>query len=167
MRRAASASSAATSPAARSACITSSILDAQTVTVLDGASTLYSGRAYGVADRGIGQVVFGMLSGSSSGSPFRIDDLTVSGTAVQQIPAVIEFLPATRLGVSEPPDVALRRGRGGERFDQIVPDGTTVDLELASGPVAAIGGASATTSLGRASFLPQHRHRRHFYAASP
>ena len=127
-------------------------LDAQTVTVLDGASTLYSGRAYGVADRGIGQVVFGMLSGSSSGSPFRIDDLTVSGTAVQQIPAVIEFLQQPgwafpNLPMSPSVEVAVVNV-----FDQIVPDGTTVDLELASGPAAAIGGASATTSLGQASF---------------
>ncbi|WP_423925040.1 hypothetical protein [Dokdonella sp.] len=54
-------------------------MDARTSTIILGGTTLAKGRAFGIADRGIGAVLFG-YSTLSSGSSFDLDNLTVSGT---------------------------------------------------------------------------------------
>lgn len=51
---------------------------ARTSTVILGSTTVASGRAFGISDRGIGSLLMG-YSSSSNGSPFDLDNLKISG----------------------------------------------------------------------------------------
>ena len=53
-------------------------MDARTSTIVLGGTTVASGRAFGVADRGIGSLLIGYLA-SSSGNTFDLDNLKISG----------------------------------------------------------------------------------------
>ncbi|MEP6880885.1 MAG: hypothetical protein ABI866_02775 [Dokdonella sp.] len=53
-------------------------MDARTSTIVLGGTTVASGRAFGVADGGIGSLLIGYLA-SSSGNTFDLDNVTISG----------------------------------------------------------------------------------------
>lgn len=53
-------------------------MDSRTSTIVLGSTTVVSGRAFGVADRGIGSFLIGYQSGSS-GSAFELDNVKISG----------------------------------------------------------------------------------------
>lgn len=53
-------------------------MDARTSTIILGGTTVASGRAFGIADRGIGAFLIG-YSSTSSGFAFDLDNLTISG----------------------------------------------------------------------------------------
>ena len=65
-------------------------MDARTSTVILNGTTLASGRAFGIATRGIGAFLIGYSSGSS-GNPFDLDNLKISGPLPFPVALEAEF----------------------------------------------------------------------------
>lgn len=110
-------------------------------------------RAHGVVNgRGIGRYITTISNPSTNGGPMSIDNLLVTATEAEPIPAVLAFLNQPTQGnpgqvLSPSAEVAVVNA-----FDEPIIDGTTVTLEIASGPTAQLSGASATTTNGVAHF---------------
>lgn len=110
-------------------------------------------RAHWVVNgRGIGRYITTISNPSTNGGPMSIDNLLVTSTEAEPIPAVLAFLNQPTQGnpgqvLSPSAEVAVVNA-----FDEPIIDGTTVTLEIASGPTAQLSGASATTTNGVAHF---------------
>jgi hypothetical protein len=112
-------------------------------------------RVVRVDSRGIGAVLFSIMSGTDPGSSFKIDALRVLLSKGELITADLEFLQETGVATANVPVTPAVEVGALNLLDQPVPDGTPVTLEIAegTGPAgASLGGASATTTAGIASF---------------
>ncbi|MCB1588732.1 MAG: hypothetical protein KDI56_07500, partial [Xanthomonadales bacterium] len=103
-------------------------------------------RAHGVSNgRGIGRYLTSISNPSATGGPMYIDNLLVTATEAEPIPAVLSFLNLPTVGlVGQPLAPAVEVGVVNV-FDETIADGTTVTLEIAAGPMATLSGNSATT----------------------
>ena len=112
-------------------------------------------RAHGIAASGIGGILYSIAHGALTSAHLQIDSLRVYVSDAAAISSDLEFLQEpTSAIVGEPAAPSYKVGVV-NILDQPVPDGTPVTLEIAqgSGPAgAALGGASATTTAGVATF---------------
>lgn len=128
-------------------------LDQGLIALSANGSSLYSGRAYGIAGRGLGQLVVGMAGGASSARSLLVDDIEVTADAVRTIPAVLGFVQQPTWC---PPGCVLFPAvqvAAVNVFNEIVPNGIPVSLELALAPAGAVvSGTSSITAGGTATF---------------
>ncbi|MCB1633089.1 MAG: hypothetical protein KDI51_00795 [Xanthomonadales bacterium] len=128
-------------------------MDLGTYTVLWDGVPIVTDRAHGVSNgRGIGRYLTSISNPSATGGPMYIDNLLVTATEAEPIPAVLSFLNLPTVGLVGQPLVPAVEVGVVNVFDETIADGTTVMLEIAAGPMATLSGDSATTVAGTASF---------------
>ena len=112
-------------------------------------------RAHGVTARGIGGILFNIDYGALTNAHLQFDSLRVYLSAGAAISSDIEFLQEASTAIANQSVSPVFKVGVVNLLDQPVPDGTPVTMEIApgSGPSGAIlGGTSATTTAGIASF---------------
>lgn len=112
-------------------------------------------RAHGITARGLGGILFGIDNGAEISAHLQFDSLRVYLSAGAAISADLEFLQEATTAIENEPVTPVFKVGVVNILDQPVPNGTTVTLEIAqgSGPNGAtLGGASATTMAGMATF---------------
>lgn len=110
-------------------------LDAATYSVLLDDTALLTDRAYGVSTgRGIGSIGLGFLSSATTSAALIMDDLQVGAADAPILPSQLAFLVEPTSGlINRPLEPAPEVGVV-TVFDQVVPDGTMVEVAIASGP---------------------------------
>lgn len=130
-------------------------LGAGTYDVFRDGIPLIRERAHGVTTRGIGGILFSIDYGADTSAHLQFDSLRVYLSAGAVISSDIEFLQEASTAIENQPVTPVFKVGVVNLLDQPVPDGTPVTMEIAqgSGPSGAIlGGTSATTTAGIASF---------------
>jgi len=130
-------------------------LAAGTYDVFRDGMPLIRERAHGVVTRGIGGILYSIDNGAQTNAHLQLDSLRVYLSEGAEIPSHLEFLQEASTAIEDQPVTPVFEVGVVNLLNQPVPDGTPVTLEIAqgSGPSGAIlGGASATTTAGAASF---------------
>ncbi|HET9032939.1 MAG TPA: hypothetical protein VFN25_08540, partial [Dokdonella sp.] len=112
-------------------------------------------RAHGVVTRGIGGILYSIDNGAQTNAHLQFDSLRVYLSEGAKISSDLEFLQEASTAIENQPVTPVFKVGVVNLLAQPVPDGTPVTLAIAqgSGPSGAIlGGASATTIAGVASF---------------
>jgi hypothetical protein len=115
---------------------------------------LFIDRAHGVATgRGIGAVLISFPSNATAGASLIVDDLQVGASAAPDIVselAVLQQPPPGTVGHALAPTLEIGAINV---FDELVPDGAMVTIDVANGPAGAVLSQSAAmTVTGMASF---------------
>jgi hypothetical protein len=129
-------------------------LDAGTYSAFLDDTALVVGRAHGVSNgRGVGAMAFGFLSTATTAAMMFIDDLQVGAADAPVLPSQVAFLVEPTNGlINRPLEPAPEVGVV-TVFDQVVPDGTLVEVAIDSGPAGGtLTGTLEPTVAGTASF---------------
>jgi len=129
-------------------------VDAGTYSVFIDDTELVADRAHGVSTgRGVGSITFGFLSTASAAAEFTIDALQVGAADAPIIPSQLAFLVEPTSGfVNRPLMPAVEVGVVNV-FDEVIGDGTMVEVGIESGPgVAMLSGEFEPTVAGAARF---------------
>lgn len=130
-------------------------LDAGIYNVFRDGIPLARERAHGVTARGFAAVLYTIINGAQPSAHLQMDSLRISLSKAEDISSDLEFLQdANSAVVNQPAAPAILIGVV-NIINGPVPDGTLVTLSIApgTGPSGAlIGGASATTISGLATF---------------
>jgi hypothetical protein len=128
--------------------------DAGSYSLLLDDTALLVDRVHGVSTgRGVGSMSIGFLSSATTSAAMIIDDLQVGASDAPLLPSELAFLVEPTSGlINRPLTPALEVGAV-TVFDQVVPDGTLVEVDIESGPPGAtLLGAIEPTVAGTARF---------------
>ena len=130
-------------------------LDAGIYSIFRDGIPLIRERAHGITERGIGSILYSIGNGAQTSAHLMIDSLRVSLSKGAQISSDLEFLQEASTAMQNQPVVPVFQVGVVNILGEPVPDGTPVTLQIAPGTGpggAALGGASATTTGGVATF---------------
>ena len=128
--------------------------DAGSYSLLLDDTVLLADRVHGVGTgRGIGSMAFGFLSSATTAAAMIIDDLQVGSSDAPVIPSELAFLVVPTDGLINRPLMPALDVGVVTVFDQLVPDGTLVEVGIDSGPSGAnLLGTMEPTVAGSARF---------------
>ncbi len=130
-------------------------LDAGIYDVFRNGIPLIRERAHGITTRGIGAILYGIDNGAQTSAHLQIDSLRVYLNNAEAISSDLEFLQEATTAIENQFVTPTIEVGVVNIFDQPVPDGTRVTLEISQGtgpPEAFLTGASTLAFSGVARF---------------